>query len=56
LIGTPTEEQAAELGRRIEAEVPEGSTVFVEARSGVPHPLFVYFESHKPGAARDLGL
>jgi hypothetical protein len=56
LIGAPTEEQAAELGKRLEAEAPEGSTVFIEARGGVPHPLFVYFESHKPGAARDLGL
>jgi hypothetical protein len=56
LIGTPTEDDAAELGKRIEAEAPEGSTVFVEPRGGVPHPLFVYFESHKPGSARDLGL
>lgn len=56
LIGAPTEEQAAELGKRIESEAPEGSTVFVEPRGGVPHPLLVYFESHKPGIARDLGL
>ncbi len=56
LVGAPTEEQAAEIGKRIESEAPEGSTVFVEPRTGVPHPLFVYFESHKPGAARDLGL
>ena len=56
LVGAQTEEAAAELGKRIESEAPEGSNVFIEPRSGVPHPLFVYVESHKPGIARDLGL
>jgi hypothetical protein len=56
LVGAPTEERAAELGKRIEAAAPEGSEVHLEPSGGVPHPLFVFIEAHKPGIARDLGL
>jgi hypothetical protein len=56
LVGAPTEERAAELGRRIEAEAPEGTEVHVEPSGGVPHPVFVFIGAHKPGIARDLGL
>jgi hypothetical protein len=55
-IGASTEEQAAELGKRIESEAPEDASVQVEPRGGVPHPVFVFIESHKPGIARDLGI
>lgn len=54
-VGAATEEQAAELGRRIEAEAPEGTDVHVEPTEGKPAPL-VFLEAHKPGIARDLGL
>jgi hypothetical protein len=56
LIGAPTEERAAELGKRIEAEAPEGAEVHVEPAGGVRHPVFVFLGAHKPGIARDLGL
>jgi hypothetical protein len=56
LVGAPTEERAAELGKRIEAEVPDGSEVHIEPSGGVRHPLFVFIGAHKPGIARDLGL
>jgi hypothetical protein len=56
LIGAPTEERAAELGKRIEAEAPEGTEVHVEPAGGVRHPVFVFLGAHKPGIARDLGL
>jgi hypothetical protein len=56
LVGAATEEQAAELGKRLESEAPESSEVHVEPSGGVPHPVFVFIEAHKPGIARDLGL
>jgi hypothetical protein len=56
LVGAATEEQVAELGKRIESEAPEGASVQLEPSGGVPHPVFVFIESHKPGIARDLGL
>ena len=56
LVGAPTEERAAELGKRIEGEVPEGGEVHIEPSGGVRHPLFVFIGAHKPGIARDLGL
>jgi hypothetical protein len=46
LVGAPTEERAAEIGERIESEVPEGTEVHIET-TGVPHPVFVMM-----GAAR----
>jgi hypothetical protein len=56
LVGAPTEERAAVLGKRIEAEGPEGTEVHVEPAGGVRHPVFVFLGAHKPGIARDLGL
>jgi len=57
LIGTPTEEDAIELGQELEAEVPEGAHVGVRANaSDLPTPGFVLLGSLKPGALRDLGL
>lgn len=40
-VGAPTEERAAELGKRIEAEAPQGTEVHVQLTEGIPHPLFV---------------
>lgn len=40
-VGVPTEERAAELGKRIEAEAPEGTEVHLQLTEGIPHPLFV---------------
>jgi hypothetical protein len=56
LVGAATEEQAAELGKRIEEAAPDGTEVHVEPSGGVPHPVFVFIGAHKPGIARDLGL
>ena len=56
LVGAPSEERATELGKRIEAEAPEGAEVQMEPAGGVRHPVFVYIGAHKPGIARDLGL
>jgi len=56
-IGTPTEEEAIGLGKELEPDVPEGSTVTVRGNpDDVPLPGFVWLGSHKPGAMRDLGL
>jgi hypothetical protein len=41
LVGAPTEERAAEIGERIEAEAPEGAEVHIEPTGGIPHPVFV---------------
>jgi hypothetical protein len=56
LVGAPTEERAAELGKRIESVAPEGTEVHVEPAGGVQHPVFTFIGVHKPGIARDLGL
>jgi hypothetical protein len=56
LVGAATEEQAAELGKRLEGEAPDGSEVHIEPGGGVRHPVFVFIGAHKPGIARDLGL
>lgn len=40
-VGAPTEERAAELGKRIEAEAPEGTEVHIQLTEGIPNPLFV---------------
>ncbi|OLE37980.1 MAG: hypothetical protein AUG48_02995 [Actinobacteria bacterium 13_1_20CM_3_68_9] len=55
LVGAASEERAAEVAERMTSEAPEGSKVHV-GTAGVPHPVFVYIEAHKPGIARDLGL
>lgn len=43
-VGAPTEERAAELGKRIEAEAPEGTEIHLQLTEGIPHPLFVLLE------------
>lgn len=57
LVGTPSEDDAIELGRSLKGKVPEGSHVSVR---GNPHDLqspgFVLLGSLKPGVMRDLGL
>jgi len=40
-VGVPTEERAAEVGKRIQAEAPAGTEVHVQLTEGIPHPLFV---------------
>jgi hypothetical protein len=39
-VGAPTEERAAEISKRIEAEAP-GAEVHPQLTEGIPHPLFV---------------
>jgi hypothetical protein len=57
LVGTDTEDDAVELGKQIEAEVPEGARVGVRGNpSDMPVPSFIMLGSLKPGFLRDLGL
>ncbi|MDP9228953.1 MAG: hypothetical protein M3M99_07830 [Actinomycetota bacterium] len=57
LVGTPTEEDAIELGSSFEGNVPEGSHVGVRANPhDLPAPAFVWLGALKPGVMRDLGL
>ncbi len=57
LIGADTEEGAIELGKRLEAEVPEGSHIGIRGNpEDMPPPTFVHLGSLKPGFLRDLGL
>jgi hypothetical protein len=56
LVAAPSEEGAAELGKKIEGEAPKGSEVTVVPTEGAPHPVWVFIGAHTPGAARDLGL
>ncbi|MSO42103.1 MAG: hypothetical protein EXQ70_09480 [Solirubrobacterales bacterium] len=57
LVGALTEELAIELGKKIEAEAPEGSHVGIRANpEGLPLPAFVMLGSMKPGVVRDLGI
>jgi hypothetical protein len=57
LVGADTEEDAVELGKRLEGEAPEGSHVGIRANpKDLAHPTFAYLGSWKPGAIRDLGL
>jgi hypothetical protein len=57
LVGTNTEEEAVELGQRLEGETPEGAKVGIRANpKDVPHPLFVMLGSWEPGPLRDLGI
>jgi hypothetical protein len=57
LVGAPTEDDAVELGKRLEAEVPEGSHVGVRGNPDeMPLPTFVNLAALKPGFLRDLGL
>lgn len=57
LVGADSEDQAIELGKRLEGEVPEGSHVGVRGNpEDMPPPTFVQLGSLKPGFLRDLGL
>ena len=57
LVGATTEDDATELGRRLEDEVPEGARVGVRGNpDDMPLPTFVNLAALKPGFLRDLGL
>jgi hypothetical protein len=57
LVGAPTEEEATEIGRGLEGNVPEGSHVSVRGTpEGLTSPGFVLLGNLKPGVLRDLGL
>jgi hypothetical protein len=57
LVGVPTEEDAISVGKRLEQEAPDGSTVGVRANpKDIPTPGFVFLQSLEPGAIRDLGI
>ena len=57
LVGATTEDDATELGRRLEDEVPEGARVGVRGNpDDMPLPAFVNLAAFKPGFLRDLGL
>jgi hypothetical protein len=57
LIGVATEDDAIELGKELEGEVPPGTEVGVRANpSDVKDPAFILLGSLKPGTLRDLGL
>ena len=57
IAGADTEDDAIELGKRLESEVPEGSTVGVRGNPDeMPLPTFVNLAAYKPGFLRDLGL
>jgi hypothetical protein len=57
LVGATTEDDATELGKRLEDEVPEGARVGVRGNpDDMPLPTFVNLAALKPGFLRDLGL
>jgi hypothetical protein len=57
LVGATTEDDATELGKRLEEEVPEGARVGVRGNpDDMPLPTFVNLAAFKPGFLRDLGL
>lgn len=57
LVGADTEDEAVELGKRLEGEVPEGSHVGIRGNPDeMPLPSFVNLAALKPGFLRDLGL
>jgi hypothetical protein len=57
LVGAPSEDDAIELGKRLEGEVPEGSRIGVRGNpDDMPLPAFVNLAAHKPGFLRDLGF
>ena len=57
LVGATSEDDAVELGKRLEGEVPEGSHVGVRGNpDDMPLPAFVNLAAYKPGFLRDLGL
>jgi hypothetical protein len=57
LVGAPSEDDAVELGERLEGEAPEGSRIGVRGNPrDMPLPSFVNISALKPGFLRDLGL
>jgi hypothetical protein len=57
LVGADSEDMAVELGKRLEAEVPEGAHIGIRGNpEDMPLPTFVALGSLKPGFLRDLGL
>src|SRR5262249_19681802 len=57
LIGADTEEDAVELGQRLEGEVPDDAHVGIRGNpEDMPLPQFVQLGSLKPGFLRDIGL
>jgi hypothetical protein len=57
LVGATSEDNAVELGERLEGEAPEGSRIGVRGNpDDMPLPAFVNLSALKPGFLRDLGL
>jgi hypothetical protein len=57
LIGADTEDDAVELGKRLEGEVPDDAHVGIRGNpEDMPLPQFVQLGSLKPGFLRDRGL
>jgi hypothetical protein len=57
LVGANTEDDAIELGKRLQDEVPDDASVGVRGNpDDMPLPAFVNFGAFKPGFLRDLGL
>ena len=57
LVGALTEDDAVDLGKRLEDEVPEDARVGVRGNpDDMPLPTFVNLSALKPGFLRDLGL
>ena len=57
LVGADSEDDAIELGKRLEGEVPAGTRVGVRGNpEDMPNPTFVNLAALKPGFLRDLGL
>jgi hypothetical protein len=57
LVGANSEDDAVELGKRLEEEAPDDARVGVRGNpDDMPLPAFVNFGAFKPGFLRDLGL
>ena len=56
LIGSDDEQEVEAIAGRVRALAGPNADVQVRADTGIPAPTFVFFEAHKPGIARDLGL
>jgi hypothetical protein len=56
LVGSDDDEEVQVLAERVRALAGPGAEVQVRADVEVASPAFVFFEAHKPGIARDLGL
>jgi hypothetical protein len=57
LVGAASEDDAVELGQRLEGEAPAGARIGVRGNpDDMPLPAFVNLSALKPGFMRDLGL